>query len=46
LREPKLFGFSVSFDARDYPMKEDQEDHFSVDTAMMIDRLNKLGYVE
>ena len=44
--KPKLFGFSVSFDARDYPTKEDREDHISVDTAMISRRLNKLGYIE
>jgi hypothetical protein len=43
---PKLFGFSVTFDGKEYTTLEDREDYIKVGIAIITNELSQLGYVE
>jgi hypothetical protein len=43
---PKLFGFSVTFDGKEYTTLEDRENHIKVGIAIISNELSQLGYVE
>lgn len=43
---PKIFGFSVSFDGRNYAKEEDRQDHIMVSLAKIRAQLDHLGYRE